>query len=450
MIRPQTDRPYPVLSLLPAPGEVDIVLGAELMEGGRAMLRGLVNQDRTTLIASSHRALAVKEKMAPGDGISEAAKVYEAARAHAKTFIAFDMAALADASGSAISAVLLGALAGSGALPFARGAYEATILAGGVGVEPSLRAFAAGFERTLEEVKSGKSPQMPKPASQAKKYPRLAPAGDAHFDALVAQARQTFPEPLHGMIAAGLRRVVDFQDVAYGREYLDLVGHFLAFETGAEPVLTLAAAKHIAQAMAYDDVIRVADLKTRASRFARVRAEVAAGPQQLVYLTEFMHPRMEEIAGMLPRRLGLWLEAKPRLWQLFDRLVCRGRRVRTGTIRWFLPLYVIGGLKRFRRGTLRHAREVSHRDRWLKLARAAASSDYALAVEVLKSRRLVKGYSGTHARGQAKFEQVLAAAERLNGRADAAQWLRRLNRAALNEEGDEALKGALATIGTFV
>jgi len=197
-------------------------------------------------------------------------------------------------------------------------------------------------------------------------------------------------------------------------------------------------------------VIRVADLKTRASRFARVRAELAAQPRQLVYTTEFMHPRMDEVAGTLPRGVGRWLESKPRLWKLLDRMVNRGRRVETGTIRWFLPLYAVAGLRRYRRGTLRHTREVAHRDAWLDLARTAARSDYALAVEILETRRLVKGYSDTHARGQSKFDQVLAAARRLNGRPDAAQWVRRLRQAALLEEDDTALKGALATIGTFM
>jgi indolepyruvate ferredoxin oxidoreductase beta subunit len=452
MIRPRADRPYPVLSLMPAPGDVDIVLGAELMEGGRSMLRGLVTQHRTTLITSAHRAYAVQEKMAPGDGIGDAAKVYAAAGVHAKKFIAFDMAAIADASGSVISAVLFGALAGSGTLPFPRSTYEATIRAAGVGVAPSLRAFAAGFDRTREELTSGpgEPPQVLKSAAGGKRYPPLAPVGAAAFDALVEEARMAFPEPLQGMIAAGLRRTVDFQDVAYGREYLDLVAGFLAFERGGAPKLTLAAAKHIAVAMAYDDVMRVADLKTRASRFARVRAEVAAKPEQLVYTSEFMHPRMEEVAGALPRGVGLWLESKPRLWKLLDRVVSRGRRVRTGTIPWFLALYVVAGLKRFRRGTLRHSREVAHRDAWLELARATAKSDYALAVEILEARRLVKGYSETHARGQSKFERVLAAARQLHGRPDAAQWVQRLRQAALMEEGDQALDGALATIGTFL
>ena len=97
----------PVLSLMPVPGEVDIVIGAELMEAGRAMQRGLVSPDRTTLIASSHRAYAVSEKIAPGDGAGDPAKVHEAARAASKQFLAFDMAAIAEQSESVISAALV-------------------------------------------------------------------------------------------------------------------------------------------------------------------------------------------------------------------------------------------------------------------------------------------------------------------------------------------------------
>jgi indolepyruvate ferredoxin oxidoreductase beta subunit len=450
MIPARNDAPYPVLSLMPVPGDVDVVVGAELMEAGRAIQRGLVTPDKTTLIASSHRAFAVQEKLVPGDGIGDSSKVYEAAEAAAKRFVAFDMARIADSTGSVISAVLFGALSGTGALPFDRMAFEATIRAAGIGIEPSLRAFAAGFEQAVADAASARPPEPPKPASAGKQYPLLAPIGDVGFDALVADARANFPAPLHGMLAAGLRKVVDFQDVAYGREYLDLVAGFLRLERGGDLALTRAAAKYIAVAMAYDDVIRVADLKTRASRFERVRDEVLAKPDQLVYTTEFMHPRMEEVAGTLPAGLGHWLESKPALFKALDRLVNRGHRVQTGTVRWFLPLYLLGGLKRFRRGTLRHKREVEHRISWLDLVRQIGPGDYELAVAILEARRLVKGYSDTHARGASKFDKVIAAAPRLAGRADAGQWLRRLCKAALADEEGKALDGALATVETFL
>ena len=45
----------PVLALMPVPGDVDIVIASELMEAGRAIQRGIVTPDRTTLIASTNR-----------------------------------------------------------------------------------------------------------------------------------------------------------------------------------------------------------------------------------------------------------------------------------------------------------------------------------------------------------------------------------------------------------
>ena len=441
----------PVLAMMPGPGEVDVVIGAELMEAGRAIQRGLVTPDRTTLIASAHRSYAVSEKSAPGDGVANSGKVHEAAAVAARRFIAFDMAELAERAGSVISAVLFGALAGSGALPFGREAYEATIRRGGVGVEASLRAFDLGLAQADAQRQAGGVPPPAKAAATGKPLPELAPKGIPAFDALVARARQTFPEPVHGMVAAGLHRTVDFQDAAYGAEYLDRLEAVHKPDSADNAYrLTLAAAKHIARAMAYDDVIRVADLKTRASRFARVRGEVAAHEDDVLATTEFMHPRIEEVAGALPERLGLWLERSLWFQRLARPLIDRPRRVQTATLRWFVPLYVLAGMKGTRRRALRHVREQAHLDGWLSMVIAAAPRDYALAVELVENRRLIKGYSDTHKRGEAKFDKVMAAAERLAGRPDAAGWVRRLRLAALADEDGKALDGALETVGSFL
>jgi indolepyruvate ferredoxin oxidoreductase beta subunit len=107
----------------------------------------------------------------------------------------------------------------------------------------------------------------------------------------------------------------------------------------------------------------------------------------VVYTTEFMHPRMDEVAGCLPVRVGRFIESRPQLFARLDRLVNRGRRVRTGTVGWFLMLYALAAMQRFRRGTLRHTVEVAHRDAWLARARAAVPRDYSLAVQLLENRR---------------------------------------------------------------
>lgn len=436
----------PVFSLMAGTGDVDAVIGAEWMEAGRAIQRGLVTPDRTTLIASTHRSLAVVEKQTPGDGVANSEVVAAAAQASAKRMIAFDMAEAAEESGSAISAVLFGALAAADILPFAREAYEAAIRAAGVGVDASLRGFALGYERA-------KNPPPAKVQTHPA-APTLREIGDKDFDALVARARNEFPASAHDMIAAGLQRVADFQDLGYGAEYLDLLNGILALDraasgAGRDFLLTRTAAKYVAVAMAYDDVYRVADLKTRGSRFARVHREIAAAPDQLVTTTEFMHPRMDEVAGSLPAALGRFIEERPRLFKTLDRIVNRGRRVKTSHLPGFLMLYALAGLKRYRRGTLRHLTEVKHRDAWLTRVRAAAQKDYALAVELLACRRLVKGYSDTHARGMSKFDRVMAAAARLEGRPDAADWVRRLRDAALKDEEGVALNGAIKTVESF-
>ncbi len=435
----------PVLSLMPGQGDVDVVLASEWMEAGRSMLRGLVTPDRTTLIASSHRTYAVSEKEAPGNGLSSAMPVADAAAVAAKRTIAFDMEELALRHGSVTSACMFGALAAARVLPFGRDAFETIIKSGGKGIEPSLSAFAAAFARTAQ-------PQAaPAVAALAKPFAAMpASAGHPRLDALLARIR-AFPPVLHEMLFAGVRRLADFQDPAYADEYLDRVARFNDIDraaNGAEKAyaLTQAAAKYVAVAMAYDDVIRVAELKTRRSRFERVNKEVGADIDQIVYMTEFMHPRLEEVAGTLPAGLGRWIEAHPKP---FGFLFRKGRRVRTGTIGWFLTLYLVAALKPIRRRTLRYAREVAHRESWLALAAAHAPVNYDLAVEILGARRLVKGYADTHARGQSKFDRVIGAVPLLAPRPDGGQWLRRLVQAALADEEGDALDGALKTIATL-
>ena len=135
----------PVLSTMPTPGEVDIVVASELMEAGRSIQRGFSTPDRTTLIASTSRTYAMPERTAMGDGRIDSGRLIEAALASSKRFIRGDFAKIAQDTGSVISAVLLGAIAGAGVLPFTREQFEEAIRASGKGVEPSLLAFAEGF-----------------------------------------------------------------------------------------------------------------------------------------------------------------------------------------------------------------------------------------------------------------------------------------------------------------
>ena len=431
----------PVFALMPAAGDVDILIAAEMMEAGRAIIRGFVTPDRTTLIASTHRALAVSEKMMPGDGIASSAEVRAAAEIAARWWIAADFEALA--AGSVISAALFGGLAASGALPFPRAAFEAAIVAGGRGVSASMRAFGAGYAAVDSNPQAQAAVPLPVP------MPRGPAPLVAGWQASRARAER-LPIEVVAMAKAGLQKVVEFQDLAYGRVYLDQLEAVLARDqAGRGYLLTQEVAKHLANAMAYDDVIRVADLKTRAARFQRIRGEMAAGPSQVMQLTEYFHPRAEEIVGMLPAGFGARIEARPRWMARIDRIFGKGRHLRSDGVLAYALLYTIAGLRRWRPRSLRHVTEAAHRKAWLAAA-LGYLPDYDLAVEVIRCRRLIKGYSDTQARGLSKFDRVMAGIAQLAGRPDAAQWAARLREAALQDEEGIALDGALLTIGSFV
>ena len=426
----------PVFSLAPGAGDVDIMITAEMMEAGRSIIRGFVTPDRTTLITSTHRALAVSEKMTPGDGIASSEEVMAAAEIAARRFIAADFDALAIKNGSVISAALFGALAGSGALPFPRETFEAAIKAGGKGVEGSLRAFGAAFDAAGQGVPVVETP--------VKKLKVSGPARLlAEWQGLTARVA-ALPEQVGELALPGLRKVVDFQDLKYGAEYLGRLGKVLA-QDRAPFALSREAAKYIANAMAYDDIIRVADLKTRGQRFSRIQKEMRLKEGQVLQLTEFFHPRAEEIIGLMPARMGARMDV-PKWHDRLNRSFNKGRRLRTDSLPAFLVLHGLGGAKLWRRRTFRHAQEQAHLEAWLTTALA---QPHDLAVELIKCRRLIKGYSDTHARGQSKFDRVVAASLKIAARDDAADWCRRLREAALKDEEGKALAGAIQTIDSF-
>jgi len=429
------DARQPVLALMPLPGDVDVVLASELMEAGRAVQRGLVTPERTTLIASTHRVYSIAEKSALGDGRADSGELVRHAEAAAKRFIRFDMAQAAEQSGSVISAVLFGALAGAGVLPFGRAQFEATIARGGVGVKPSLQAFAAAFDRGRANVVDAPAAPTAMPASPQPRHPAVR--------ALVDRVQREFANGDQALLLEGVRRLIDYQDTAYAHLYLDRMARVCAVQCEDAGRLARATARHLALWMSYEDTCRVADLKTRGTRFERVRTEASAQADQLLAIDEYMHPRLQEICETLPALVGRWLMRSNAPRRVIERLTQKGRVIRTSTIRGYLLLTLVAAMRRWRRSTLRYAEENRRIEAWLHRIVAIAERDPALALEVAECQRLVKGYSDTHERGVRNYDAVMAALLRA-GNALAPATLRDLRDAALADEHGDQLQAALA------
>jgi indolepyruvate ferredoxin oxidoreductase beta subunit len=423
---------YPVLALMPVPGEVDVVIASELMEAGRAITRGLVTPDRTTLIASTNRVYSMTEKIAMGDGRVDANAFLKAGAEAARIFIQRDFAELAEANRSVISATLFGALAGSGSLPFTRTQFESAIERSEISVAASLKAFAAGFsaatgtqEKQLEL--GGKS--VPKPG--------------ASLDGLAARITSCFPQSCHGILLAGIERLADYQDVRYAALYLDRLEPIKDLvQPGALDVLS-EAARYLALWMSYEDAIRVADLKTRRTRFERVEADARVASNQLLQIKEFLHPKVEEFADIMPAALGGWMLRTKWVSSLINRLTGKGKILQTTSLSGFLQLYMLAGLRGFRPRTLRFKREHKRITDWLEQLKDVAKTDPPLALEVAECARLVKGYGDTYLLGTRNFESLMNALLRLRRMDNPAARLKALRELALADDTGKKLENAL-------
>jgi indolepyruvate ferredoxin oxidoreductase, beta subunit len=443
----------PVMALMPASGDVDCVLASELAEAARAIQRGLVTRDRTTLIASSHRSYAISERSAMGDGTADEKQLIDLVRTQAKRTVLFDMDAMAESHHSVISSVMLGALGGSGVLPFRKAAFEAAIKKGGIAVNTNLAAFEDAHQRAErggDDLRAGTSSEGASTRGEAGEVP--AQARSPKLQPLLDRVRR-LAAPVQKVALEGTRRAIDYQDPEYAGLYLDRLERVVALDAkygagGNVPwSLSEATARSLALWMTFEDTFRVADLKTRSTRFARVRDEIRADPGQLFGITEFMKPRVQEIAGTLPAGMGRWVLRSPGVSRWLGRWTS-GKQVRTGTVTGFLMLYTLGGLKRWRRGTLRYQEENARIEQWLTRIESLAATHYALAVELAKAQRLVKGYGETHERGWRNFSALIERIDELAAREDGAEVFARLQVAALADEEGKALARELAEISS--
>jgi indolepyruvate ferredoxin oxidoreductase, beta subunit len=432
----------PVLALMPVPGEVDVVIASELMEAGRAITRGLVTPDRTTLIASANRVYSMTEKIAVGDGRADNDVFLTSGSAAAKVFIHRDFAGLAEQNHSVISATLFGALAASGTLPFERRQFESAIERSGISVASSLKAFAAGFAAAGLE-----APATAEPVSSA------PPAPGPDLQALAARVTAEFPSASRAILLAGIERLADYQDVAYAAAYLDRLQPIRGLvqrrqsESGKESsALLTEMARYLALWMSYEDAIRVADLKTRRTRFDRVRADARVAGDQLLRINEFLYPRVEEFADIMPAALGAWLIRTGWATRLINRLFGQGKVLKTTSVFGFLQLYWLAGLRRWRPRTLRFQREQQRISDWLQHVEDIAKTDYALAIEVAECPRLVKGYGDTYLLGTRNFASLMCALPRLRQLDNAASRLKTLREAALADDTGKKLESALAEL----
>jgi indolepyruvate ferredoxin oxidoreductase beta subunit len=438
----------PVFGLAPVPGALDALVCSELLEAARQVTLGLTDAQRTLVIASSARTLTTTERMPLGDGRIEAETLLQLLRTHSREHHVLDLNALAREAGTVVSAVMFGAIAGSGLLPFAREHYEAVLARSGRGAEASRRGFDLAYARVaaarahgsfVERVVASAAPAAPAPP------------------ALPADVAAAFPAAVHPMLALGHARVREYQDDAYAALYLQRLARVRDAERAGDPAgsgghaTTREAARWLALWMAFDDIVRVASLKLMPARWARVRREARAGDDDVLKVYDHFKPGVPEFAGLLPPRLAQALQR----WDARRRARGDGPwamplQLGTHTVHGTLLLKLLASLGWLRRRGQRYADEQALIERWLDAVVRHTANDWRLGHEIALCGRLIKGYGATNERGRANLLHIIdQLAERtpFASHAERAQAIAQARGAALADEGGSALDAALKRHG---
>ena len=425
----QEGRPAPIMGLMPTPDISDIVVASELLEAARMVERGIVNPQQTTLIASTHRAYVIGEKAVAGDGRTSSGQLLELAQINAKRLVALDMARIAEVQGAVISAAVLGAIAGAGVLPFAVDAYRQAIRQAGIAVDVNL----ACFEAALQVAAAGEAGEhLLETCVEQSSQPEPTDEEPSPLPEPLRAAVDGFPAPLRPNLRHCVERLVDYQDARYGTEFLERIREILPLDdAGHDYRLSEAVAKGLALWMSFEDTIRVADLKTRRARQERLRTEAALQPGQVMRVTEFLKPRVEEICGTLPRPIGAALMASAAARKFIGKFTGPKQIVSTN-LGGYLLLRGLAGLKAMRRHSLRYHQEQGAIREWFDLVKACAGQNYGLACELALSQQLSSGYGDTIARGQGNLGKVMTYARSSIQDPQAGQRVRTMREELLN------------------
>src|SRR6202023_3260268 len=180
----------------PGIGDVDLVVASEVWKPGRATAGGFVTPNRTATIASTSRSYLVVEKMAMGDGRYDQQRLIQSVEKNSKSTLLLDLEAIAREAGAMINAVMLGAIAGTAALPIPAEAFEAAIRADGKAVNANLRGFRAGFAAALGGSRAKTEP------------PKRAQAPSLSLAAMEAEIA-AMPEAARAFMTEGVRRLAN-------------------------------------------------------------------------------------------------------------------------------------------------------------------------------------------------------------------------------------------------
>ncbi|MBR0691928.1 DUF6537 domain-containing protein [Bradyrhizobium lablabi] len=208
---------------------------------------------------------------------------------------------------------------------------------------------------------------------------------------------EALPFELAPVVGDAIHSLIEYQGVSYAQLYVDRLKRFVG-RRGVDRAMLLDIAQLMAQRMAYEDPIRIAQMKLG-------ELDQAAGCLAARSADDIKKFRLDELIGALPA-----IVADPALG-LLDQFGWLRRNVSirfSANSRFSVRrLKIEAGLKRWRLFSVRYAMERVWVERWLHMIDRSLTKQPQATMAVIETATMIRGYGDSYRQGLADWHAII-------------------------------------------
>jgi Family of unknown function (DUF6537) len=204
------------------------------------------------------------------------------------------------------------------------------------------------------------------------------------------------PEPTMAAASDAIHLLIDYQGASYAELYVHRLRRFVG-KQGVDDAMLIEIARLMAVRMAFEDPIRIAQLK-----LAELDQASGNPARPAVEIRKFS---LEELIGALPAAIGEYL---------LDALDWAGWMNKRVSIRFSTAsrfgirrLKIEAGLRRWRLFSVRYAKERVLVERWLHMIDRSLAKQPKAASVIVQTATMIEGYGDVYRQGLADWNAII-------------------------------------------
>jgi hypothetical protein len=204
------------------------------------------------------------------------------------------------------------------------------------------------------------------------------------------------PEAVTDVASDAIHVLIEYQSTSYAQLYVDRLRRFVG-RNGVDDAMLVEVARLMAMRMSYEDPVRIAQLK-----LAEFNEGAGGNYNPVVDIRKF---RADELVSALPAVIAEYLidALEWAGWAHKQISIGFSAASRMGVRR----LKIEAGLKRWRRYSVRYARERMWVERWLHMIDRSLTKQRAAAGEIVQTATMIQGYGDVYRQGMADWNAII-------------------------------------------